>query len=58
MDSTAREARRLLVQRRKKLARLLSVSEGEERVLRGRRSPDWVDEASEAETERRECSNA
>lgn len=52
MDDTAREARELLLRRRRRLVVLYGSAESAERGLREARNPDWVDQASEEGTAR------
>ena len=47
MDDTAREAKELLLRKRRRLVELCGTAENEQRGLREKRSADWVDQASE-----------
>ncbi len=48
MDVILQEAQQMLLQRRHRLARLYGASASEERELREKANPDWVDQASES----------
>lgn len=50
MDEAGREARELLLRRRRQLVDLYGSAESAERGLREARNPDWVDQASEEGT--------